>query len=60
MAGVLSVWSRRELVTAALKDKNSGTQRSPASIRAARSIAAGEAAASQSPPSEANDFCGAK
>ena len=60
MAGVFSVWSRRELVTAVVNDRDSGTQRPLDSIRAARSIAAGEAAASQRPPSDAKDFCGAK
>ena len=42
------------------RSKNAGTQRSLAPIDAARSRAAGDISASQSPPSEANDFWGAK
>ena len=59
IAGVLSVWSARELCTAVVSERNSGTQRL-ASTRAARSTAAGDSTASHRPPSEANDFCGAK
>ena len=40
--------------------KKSGTQRPDAVISSTRARAAGENRASQRPPSEANDFCGAK
>ena len=59
-AGVLYVWSLRELSSAIPRSKNAGTQRSLAAMRSMRSIARGEQAASQSPPSEARHFCGAK
>ena len=42
------------------RSKNAGIQRSPAAIDSARSSAFGDISASHSPPSEANDFCGAK
>ncbi len=37
-----------------------GAQRPPALMASMRAMAAGEQAASQSPPSEARPFCGAK
>src|SRR6478609_156199 len=60
MAGVLYVWSFEELSIAVGRSKNGGTYRPEPAISAARSSAAGEKVASQRPPSEAKDFCGAK
>jgi hypothetical protein len=60
MAGVLSVWSCRELASAVLRLRNSGIHRSVAATCSMRSIAAGLSSASHSPPSEAKLFCGAK
>ena len=60
MAGVLYVWSLSEFSSAVGSDRNSGTQRPLAPISATRSSATGLISASHSPPSEANDFCGAK
>ena len=60
IAGVLSVWSSRELASAVAKDRNRGTHRPSASSASARAIAAGDASANHRPPSDANDFCGAK
>ena len=61
-AGVLYVWFRRELVTAVVSDSDSGIHRSPgaAASSSARANAAGLSAATQRPPSDPNDFCGAK
>ncbi len=58
--GVLYVWSFDELSMAVGRSKNGGMYRPEAAISAARSRAAGEKDASQRPPSEAKDFCGAK
>ncbi len=58
--GVLYVWSLSELSSAVVSDRNSGTQRPLAPSSATRSSATGLISASQSPPSEAKDFCGAK
>ncbi|GMA95912.1 hypothetical protein GCM10025881_27360 [Pseudolysinimonas kribbensis] len=60
IAGVLSVWFRRELSRAFLRLRNSGIQRPDAAIRSIRSTAAGETRANHSPPSLAKFFCGAK
>ena len=60
IAGVLSVWSSRELSIAAVSERNGGMKRSLASSRCARSIAAGLRRAIHSPPSPAKFFCGAK
>ena len=43
-----------------VRSKNAGIQRPPALIFSARAIAAGLMSASQRPPSDAKDFCGAK
>ena len=59
-AGVLYVWSSLEFSSAIGRLSEGGTHRSPAPMRAMRSTAAGEHRASQSPPSDANAFCGAK
>ena len=59
-AGVLYVWFRRELSIAVGRLKKSGTQRPEAVTSSTRARAAGENSASQRPPSEAKDFCGAK
>ena len=60
MAGVLSVCSARELVTTSASDSEGGMYLSVAAIASMRAIAAGDASANHSPPSDANDFCGAK
>jgi hypothetical protein len=49
-----------EFSSAVASDRKSGIQRSDASSSAIRSCAAGLSSASHSPPSEANDFWGAK
>src|SRR5829696_1835778 len=59
-AGVLYVWSRRELSRAVLRSSDVGIHRSLAAIRSIRSIARGEHTASQRPPSLARHFWGAK
>ena len=59
-AGVLYVWSRRELSIAICRSLNAGTHRPVACTCATRSIAAGDISASHRPPSLAKDFCGAK
>ena len=59
-AGVLYVWSSRLLSRAMPRSSDAGRQRSLAAIRSMRSTAAGEQAASHSPPSLAKHFCGAK
>ena len=59
-AGVLYVWSLRELSIAVVRSRKSGIQRPDAAICSTRASAAGESTASHSPPSEAKDFCGAK
>ena len=45
---------------AIVRSKNAGTQRPLSLIFATRAIAAGLMMAIHKPPSEANDFCGAK
>jgi hypothetical protein len=50
----------RELSIAVARSKKSGIQRPLPAISSTRARAAGERIASQSPPSEAKDFCGAK
>jgi hypothetical protein len=50
----------RELSSAVVSDRNSGTHRPLAPISAIRSSAAGLISASHRPPSAAKDFCGAK
>ena len=60
MAGVLRVWSSRELATAVARLRLSGIQRPEPAMRSTRSNAAGDSRASQSPPSEPKLFCGAK
>ena len=59
-AGVLYVWSARLFVRAMPRSIEAGRQRSLAAIRSMRSTAAGEHAATHSPPSLAKHFCGAK
>lgn len=58
--GVLTVWALRDCLIASVSEKNDGMCRPLAAISSARAIAVGESSASQRPPSEANDFCGAK
>src|SRR4051794_18246733 len=59
-AGVLYVWLSSELSRAMLRSSDAGIQRADDLIARIRSIAAGEHAASHSPPSLAKHFCGAK
>jgi hypothetical protein len=59
-AGVLYVWSLRELSSAVASDRNSGIQRSVPASSSMRASAAGLRNASHRPPSEAKHFCGAK
>ncbi len=59
-AGVLYVWSLRLLSSAVSRFSESGIQRPEPAISSMRSCAAGLSSASQSPPSEAKHFCGAK
>jgi hypothetical protein len=58
--GVLYVWFFEELSIAVGRSKKAGTHLSVAAISAARSSAAGDMTAIQSPPSEPKFFCGAK
>ncbi len=58
---MLYVWFCREFSSAVDSDSDAGCQRSGAPASASiRSIAAGLSTASHRPPSEPNDFCGAK
>ena len=57
--GVFSVWFAREFFAARDRSRMAGTGRCAAS-RPALARAAGEAAASQSPPSAPKHFCGEK
>ena len=59
-AGVFTVWPSRDCLTASVRLKNSGMCRPLAAISSARAIARGDMIAIHRPPSEANDFCGAK
>ena len=57
-AGVLSVWSLRELSMAADRERNCGTHRPSvlSSTRRVRSMAAGERTATHRPPSDPRAF----
>ena len=59
-AGVLYVWSLEELSTAIDRSRKPGIQRPEALISATRARASPDMTATQSPPSAAKDFCGAK
>ena len=59
-AGVLYVWSLRELSSAVARLSDSGIQRSDPAISSIRAMARGETRATHRPPSDAKFFCGAK